>query len=345
MKNLLKKYLLIAFLTAVAYGCAAPPMPDIIWPKPPDEPRVKFVKHFYGLNDFKKGSVAMDIVLGSEAATILVKPMGIHVTETGKIYVTDTAHANIFVFDPVNSNAKLLLDAGAKLLYKPVGVAVDRNNRIFVADSQADLVAVFDEDGKYLTTVSPSPALKQPSGIAIDHERNRLYVADTHTHDIRIIDLTTLKQINSFGKRGKEEGSFNFPSHIAIGPNGFLYITDTMNARVQIFDQDGKFIRSFGEFGDSPGTFARPKGIGIDSEGHIYVVDAAFNNIQIFNDEGQVLMAFSEYGMDRGQMILPSGLTIDKDDYIYVADSWNQRILQFEFLGEKHRARNPKTAK
>lgn len=338
MKKIFKVLVTIA-LPILIYGCTAPPLPDLLWPEPPDEPRIKYIRDFRGGGDFKKGSAAVDILLGGESGGALKKPMGVHTDANGKIYVTDTANADVFIFDTVNMTGTSLAAMGAKLFYKPIGVATDANGRIYVSDSQTDSVTVVDQTGKVVGNLVPEQPFKQPSGIASDFERKRVYIADTHTHNIKVFDTETLKQINTIGKRGKEEGEFNFPSHLAVDPKGNLYVVDTMNGRVQIFDSEGKFIRAFGQFGDAPGMFARPKGIGVDSEGHIYVVDAAFNNIQIFNEEGQILLAFASYGSDRGQMILPAGLSVDKDDYIYVVDSWNRRVEKFEYLGDKSKAR------
>ncbi len=66
---------------------------------------------------------------------------------------------------------------------------------------------------------------------------------------------------------------FNFPTNIARGADGRLYVTDTMNFRVQIFDAKGRFLRNFGQLGDGSGDFDKPKGIAVDSDGHIYVVE------------------------------------------------------------------------
>jgi len=66
---------------------------------------------------------------------------------------------------------------------------------------------------------------------------------------------------------------------------GNVYVTDTLNNRVEIFDADGKFISAFGKSGDGPGHFARPKGIAIDRDGHIWVVDAVQQRVQVFDTE------------------------------------------------------------
>lgn len=339
MRNVLKKIFLILPVAVVLYGCAGAPLPDVVWPEPPEEPRVKYVRSYGGQADFKKSNIAADILLGAGASATLVKPMGVHVSKEGKIYVTDTAVADIQVWDPENKKATTFAAKGAKEFYKPISVATDKEGRIFVTDSQGDRVVVFDKDYKIESYLEPEEPFKQPSGIAANEATNRLYVTDTHKHDITVFELDSLKYLKTIGKRGSEEGEFNFPSHITTDHDGNLYVVDTMNARVQIFDPDGNFLSAFGQFGDAPGMFARPKGIAVDSEGHIYVVDAAFNNVQIFDREGQVLLAFAGFGGGRGELILPAGMAIDDKDFIYVVDQWNERVQVFEYLGEKHRAR------
>jgi len=335
MKNSLK-ILLLLVMTAMFYGCVAPPLPDIVYPPPPDPPRIKYITSFRGTGDFGSGSAAASILLGSAQSSLLKKPMGVYVDPDGKIFVTDTAAADVFIIDPANKVGTSLGEMGSHLLFKPIGVATDEKGRIYVADSQIDKVVVMDKNGKLITNIKPDDPFKQPTGLAVDKKNHKLYVTDTHTHSIKVFDTETFKQIGTIGKRGKEEGNFNFPSHLTVDNDGKLYVVDTMNGRVEVFDQDGKFLLAFGEFGDAPGMFARPKGIGVDSEGHIYVVDSAFNNVQIFDQEGNVLLAFSGYGNDRGLMILPAGLAVDKDDYVYVVDSWNRRVEKFEYLGTKH---------
>lgn len=337
VKRNISRILILLVIGVLTYGCAAPSLPDMIWPSPPDEPRIKYVREYTDTASLKEKSAAVEILVGSDVPESLKKPNGVFVDATGKVYVTDTARGDVMLLNTVNKQGWVI---GGSLLSKPIGVAADDKGRVFVADSDNKKVFVFLSDGKLSgENLKPDEPFKRPSGIAVDNERRQLYVTDTYDHHIRVFDLDTLKQKSVIGWRGKEDGLFNFPSFLAVAPNGNIVVSDTQNGRVQILDPDGRFLRRFGEFGDSPGMFARPKGVAVDSEGHIYVVDAAFNNIQIFDDEGRILMAFSSYGVSRGEMILPSGIAIDKDDYIYVVDSWGRRVEVFEFLGGKHKAR------
>ncbi len=338
IKNV-KWLLLAAIVPALVIGCTQIELPDLVWPKPPETARIKYTRQYTGGANFQAKSKAADVLLGAKRSLVLKKPKGIHVAKDGKIYTTDTAAGDIFIFDPVNKTATSTGSMGANFFFKPIGVTTDAKNRIFITDSQTDKVTVLNQKGKVLATLVPRTPFKQPSGIAADDEHNNLYVIDTHNHHIEVFHLDTLKHKDTIGKRGKDEGEFNFPSNITVDSEGHVYVVDTMNGRVQIFDSEGRFINMFGQFGDVTGMFARPKGIGVDSEGHIYVVDAAFNNVQIFNQDGEPLMAFAGYGDDRGGMILPSGISVGPEDYIYVIDSWNRRVKVFEFIGEKHAER------
>lgn len=339
-KGSLRLYLL-AVMVLLFTGCAAKKPVELIWPSPPDQPRVRFDKNFNGAKSFY-GSSALDIILGEERLSSFSKPNGIHVDREGRIYITDTAFGMVMVFDS-KAKAPVMLEAGGRSPFiKPVGVATDPLGNIYVSDTASDKVFVFDKERNYQKVLGTKDEFKQPAGIAVGPDGKRLYVVDTHNHKIAVLDAGSGEIIKTIGKRGKEDGEFNFPSQITVDPKGNLYVVDTMNGRVQILDQEGRFMRAFGKLGDGPGMFARPKGIALDSEGHIYVVDSAFNNVQVFDSEGQVLMGFGGFGEGRGQQILPAGLAIDGEDKIYIVDQWNARVNVYEYMGEKYKARQLK---
>jgi sugar lactone lactonase YvrE len=113
-----------------------------------------------------------------------------------------------------------------------------------------------------------------------------------------------------------------------------LYVTDTMNFRVQVFSPEGVFIRKYGELGASFGQLSRPKGVAVDSAGQVYVVDAAFANFQIFNRDGQLLLFVGQAGIQPGEFFLPAGMHIDERDRIYVVDQYNRRVQVFQYLAD-----------
>ena len=146
-------------------------------------------------------------------------------------------------------------------------------------------------------------------------------------HRIRVYNAKTGEYLFDIGKRGSGPGELNLPRDVAIYKDK-LYVVDSGNFRIQIFDLEGKFIKSFGEVGKQLGNFARPKEADVDKDGNLYVVDTAFGNFQIFSPEGELLLYVGERGgQDRpGQFTLPSGIAVDEDGRIYMVDQMFQKV-------------------
>jgi DNA-binding beta-propeller fold protein YncE len=176
--------------------------------------------------------------------------------------------------------------------------------------------------------------LEAPTGIAVDSEAGRLYATDTRKHTLTSFDLKSGRLLKRIGKKGAKPGEFGWPNGVAVGRNGLIYVADTMNYRVQVFDRELNPVRQFGSLGVNPGQFRRPKGVAVDAEGIVYVVDSDFNNVQMFTSDGRGLLAVGEPGSRPGQMILPAGICAPAGQRrIYVADQINRRVQIFERVG------------
>ena len=119
---------------------------------------------------------------------------------------------------------------------------------------------------------------------------------------------------------------------------GNVYVTDTFNARVQVFTADGEFVREWGKRGSSAGTFMRPKGIAVDPDDHIYVVDSDFNNVQVFDTDGHTLMFFGDRGLGPGAFTLPAGIFVDRQNRVLVTEQWFGRLQIFRYISDKEAA-------
>ena len=100
---------------------------------------------------------------------------------------------------------------------------------------------------------------------------------------------------------------------LAFDRRGNLYVSDSLNSRIQVFDREGHFLRSWGKRGVFPGDFSQPKGIACDVRGYVYVVDSHFENVQVFNPEDKLLLAFGSEGNGPGEFWLPVGIFADND--------------------------------
>lgn len=322
-------------------GCAAEPVKKkdtsrLIWPLPPEQPRIRYVAEYHDQGDLGVRDDLKAALLGEEQGGLaLQKPYGVAASADGKlIYVTDTKLRAIVVFDLDKKEVRPLKTDAQGGMYNPLEIRLDRQGRIFVADSERKEVLVLSAEGKTLMALGKKEEIGRPTGLAVDEARNRLYVADTVKHRIVVYDLSG-NHLLTFGERGSEPGQLNYPVNLAVDREGKLLVTDTGNFRVQVFDGDGKFLNTFGQLGDAYGSFSRPKGIAVDSDNNIYVVDAAFNNFQIFNREGKILLFVGTMGREPGMFWLPAGVFVDASNRIYVVDSINERVQVFQYLGEK----------
>jgi DNA-binding beta-propeller fold protein YncE len=327
----------------------------LVWPAPPDLTRIRYVAQLLGQKAENapvkpKKSGWMDRLAGIETQNamlpkpvhVLAKPYGVAVDSAGKIYVADSYVAAVFIFDE-RTGAVEFIRNGIDAKFKDIiGLAIDDSDRLFVSDAGLHQVSVFGKDRK-LESVFGSAELGRPSGMAIDNENRFLYVADVEKEQIAVFDADTYKFLRVVGGPGKVEAddspaTFAKPTNVAVDDDGNLYVSDTLNNRVQIFDADGNFISMFGKPGDGPGFLARPKGIALDGDGHIWIVDALQNRVQIFDREGHLLAFFGEPGKHPGQFGLPSGLCIDKQNRVVVAEQLKGRIQVFRYVTEAEAA-------
>jgi DNA-binding beta-propeller fold protein YncE len=310
--------------------------PGLVWPAPPQLARIRYLGSV--ANPADTGRVkgfwrkVWDFVRGEDEDERIVRPMAVAVDGKGRLLVTDSAAKRVHVFDRQAGEYFAIRGTGQELLLLPVGLAVDGSDRIYVADGERRKIHVFNPDGSFSQSLGGDQWLKRPTGLAIDPVRQRLYVVDTPSHDVKVFDLASGMPVKTLGRRGEGEGEFNFPTYAALDRGGRLYVTDSLNMRVQVFDAQGGFVTAFGKHGDGSGDFSAPKGVAVDSEGHIYVADAGFDNIQIFDGKGQLLLYLGGAGQSPGQFWLPTGLFIDGRDRIYAADSYNSRVQIFQYL-------------
>lgn len=310
---------------------------ELLWPPPPQTPRIKFIKTLSKPSDIgvKKTffTKASEILSGLEESEFsLIRPYGVY-ADSERIYITDPGARVLHIFNFKEREYSQIKKAFKTDLISPIGVCVDKNGDIYLSDSLLRRVMVFNKNGEYLRDIGSTKIFVRPTGITMDEER--IYIVDTHKHQVMVFSKNNRKLLFTFGKNGKDKGEFNFPTNIFMDKDKFLYITDSMNFRVQIFDRDGNYVNSFGKLGDSTGYFSKPKGIAVDSDGNIYVSDAHFDIIQIFDKEGKLLLTFGNTGRRAGELVLPAGLFVDNEDRIYVADSYNKRIQIFQYLKEK----------
>jgi sugar lactone lactonase YvrE len=331
-------HLLAAGLAALSWGCAhAPPKPPMVWPDPPEKPRIQFVTAFQSEDDLQHGrwTSVMNVLFGSSTGLGMKHPMGLAISDDGdRLYIADLRGSQVLRVDL--KAKKMSRFATQDAFDQPCNVVLDAQENVYVTETKQARVIVFSKDGKRLRSFGKE--MERPTGLAIDRARGVLYVADTSrvgSENHRVFAYTLEGRLtHEMGNgRGSEEGQFNFPSYLAVDAAGNLYVNDAMNFRIQVFDPEGKLLRAYGETGDTIGTLARTKGIAFDSFGNLYAADGEHSVVQIFNKDFQPLMYFGGKAPVVEHFDIPSAIAIDKvRNRIYVANEIQARVNVYDLV-------------
>ncbi len=320
----------------------------IVWPNPPAITRVKYMDFFAAekLPDQREQKVGwMDRLSGvatgetakGKALFQLAQPYGLAVDSKNRVYVADQKVGAIFIFNTDSKDVELIKN-GTHANFKLItGLAIDDSDRVFVSDSTANHVLVLDPK-THRAEATITSGMASPAGLALDNENRFLYVADTELDQVLVYNADSpynlLRKIGTAGKKHEltEPGQFARPTNVAVDSEGNLYVSDTFNNRVEIFDAEGNFISTFGKAGDGPGYFARPKGIAVDKDGHIWVADSIQDRVQVYTREGRLLLYMGGHGMLPGQFSSVQGLAIDKNNRVFTSDMYPGRVQMFRYV-------------
>ncbi|MFH1112427.1 MAG: NHL repeat-containing protein [Pseudomonadota bacterium] len=166
-----------------------------------------------------------------------------------------------------------------------------------------------------------------PFDVAFDSSGN-LLVSDPPSYGILRLN-TSLVPVASFGKAGAQPGYLNFPKGITVGKDDRIYVVDSNNCRVQVFDRNGSVLRIIGSVGSLAGSFATPQGIALDQEGRLLVADTRNHRIQIFEDD-KLISVIGELGDGKDQFRLPTACAVRSDGDITVLDSKHGLVKVFD---------------
>ena len=163
--------------------------------------------------------------------------------------------------------------------------------------------------------------------------QDHIFAGDVNCHKVLKMDKNGTV-VKSVGRTGSNPGEFIFPNGIRQSKEKEIYVCDSFNNRIQIFDEDLNLIRIIGgEQGDGDGCFNIPNTLDFDEVGNIYVTDERNHRVQVLTAEGQHIRNIGSCGSEPGELQQPASAVVHKN-MIYIADYANGRISVFKLTGE-----------
>ena len=234
-----------------------------------------------------------------------------------------------------NSPFTVFVNMSPKQLSQPITSITGLNNPTGLIYSQGKVMAT-EKGRNRIVKIDSQCRLKELIHLVDVTELTEdlnldLYATTTMDHKVHKLSRSG-KIIKTVGHYGKKNAEFNFPNGLRVSRSCELYVCDSGNNRIQVFDLDLKFKRSFGKKGSGKGHFDFPSDVAFDSSGFIYVADNGNSRIQVFTpSERHALMISSQ--KDSSIKFDPVRLLMHKD-YIYVTDYFNHYIVVMSLNGE-----------
>jgi len=177
----------------------------------------------------------------------------------------------------------------------------------------------------------------EPWGIAVGPD-GTVYVADLWNHRVQQFTADG-RFLRAWGGFARVEDPQDQPGTF-FGPRGLqvhgdrVYVTDTGNKRVQVFDREGRFLAAWGGPGIEPGRLDEPVGIAILPDGDLVIADTWNRRIQILTPEGKPVWSWEIAGwLDQSPTTKPD-VAVDARGRIFVTDPTGFRVLVFDAQGQ-----------
>jgi DNA-binding beta-propeller fold protein YncE len=224
----------------------------------------------------------------------------------------------------------------------PYSIEIDASDNIYVVDRGNDRIQKFDANGTFIKQWDKPVRINgtenefaSPKDMVIDQKSGFVYVTDTGNERVLKLD-SNFSYILEWGsddsKASNEIGEFNHPHGIDVDSNGYVYVNELENPRIQKFDANGTFIIQWGSEGKGPGEFTPLlEHLEVDSKTDmLFMVDGALNpRVQAFDTEGNFTASIGTNGTGDGQFSKPEHVNIDSSGNVYVVDRGNERMQVF----------------
>ncbi|MFV2045234.1 MAG: SMP-30/gluconolactonase/LRE family protein, partial [Anaerolineales bacterium] len=277
---------------------------------------------------------------------------GIGIDSNDNVFIADSGNHRVLKCDTTGTCAHFAgttgeLGSDNSHFAWPTDAEVDTTGNVLVADAVNHRIQKFGSSGNYIATVGVTGVpyavdtlrYNSPFGIAID-SNGSMYLAEDWGFRLIKLDsegdqVWTVGEAGVYGSDDSHFGSFwaGPRGNLGVDSQGRVYVTDTANHRVQIFNSNGVLVGTLGTYGTGNYGFDCPAGVAISPiNDDIYVVDQCNQRVQVFNINRiykDTVGVTDTIGSDNNHFNNPRGIAVDDAGNVYVADTDNHRVQVF----------------
>ena len=206
----------------------------------------------------------------------------------------------------------------------PLRVATDSLGNVYVTDSLSRAVLKYDSVGHLTQTIKVA---ESPQGVAVASDGTLLVGFGTSVAMINAAGEET-------GKLGMGAGQFKMASGITLDDDGSIYVVDSLDNSVQVFNAAGEFVSKFGSFGTTAGKFSTPSGIAFEKVSkQVAVVDTRTGRVQFFDKGGVYKRTIGSLGSGPLKFTAPQGVSFEYSsdstpvlERMYVVDTFQSNV-------------------
>ncbi len=246
-----------------------------------------------------------------------VRPNAVAVDGKDRVYITDAGTARIFIY---SSKGRKISEFGGRGNGKeefgfPNGLVVAGDGSLIIADSVKKNIRVFSPEGKYIRTIMKSTAGVKPGSLTRSDD-GIIYVSDLMNSRVLAVDEKgkVLREVPNARE------ALSYPQGTAVDGKGRLWVADSGNFSVSIFDHQGIFIKKITGGGDPETPFSMVRGIAVDKAGKVYISDTISHHIRVFDSTGRQISVFPGAEDGEASLVFPTGIFIHSDGRLYVVD-------------------------
>jgi DNA-binding beta-propeller fold protein YncE len=238
------------------------------------------------------------------------------------------------------------------------GLFVDHKDTVWLAgngENDAHLLK-FTREGKFIAQFGKPGArggsadtknLGQPANLAVDPASNEVYVADGYRNRrVIVLDADTLAfkrmwgaysntpddtPLGAYNPDAPPPRQFRLPHNIAISRDGFVYVADRSNNRIQVFHKDGTYVNEV-FVAKRTLLLGAASGFALSTDPQqrfLYMIDGANHHVWILERQSlKVIARFGQQGLWGGFLNVPHAITVDGRGNIYVGENFDARRFQ-----------------